>query len=181
MNITENIIIKGILNDPIFTIKTLNDNEIETLRVWKNNNKKYFFRKEDIEPFEQEKWYEDVKKNPNDHMFVIYCDTDPIGCMGMRLYYESIDLYNIILGDDRHKGKHVMSGALCALVVLSSFFYPNNPIIVRVLTSNPAIKWYEKNGFIITDTINDHVIMKFDSMIDERLFKLNIQAELTIK
>lgn len=161
-----------------FKLRSIIENDIEILRAWKNNHKQFFFYKNEITVEEQKAWFQALEKRPNDHMMIIQDDEKQIGCIGIRFLDGMADIYNVILGDKTYKGKHVMTNALYAVVSFSNLIYPNIPIIVKVLCDNPAINWYQKIGFQITETCEDYVVMNFyENKITNKLnFTINLTS-----
>jgi hypothetical protein len=163
-----------------FSLQTININDIEYLRQWKNEHKEFFFYKNEISKIEQENWFFELNKRLSDHIFIVYDNTSPVGCIGARLTESCVDIYNVILGNKIYKGKHVMKNALWAVVSLNSLLYFAKPNRVSVLKNNPAINWYEKIGFKIINNFQDYVLMEFqDSIIDTKYnFNINISLPL---
>ncbi|MBG0764705.1 MAG: GNAT family N-acetyltransferase, partial [Tissierellales bacterium] len=123
-------------------MRSVEEKDAETLRNWKNEHKEHFFFKKEISKDDQLIWFKTFHERLNDFMFIIEDKNQPIGCIGARLYQESIDIYNVILGDKKYKGKHVMKNALWATVSFSNLIYYSKPVRVKVLTTNPAREWY---------------------------------------
>ena len=159
-----------------FTLRTINANDAEILRIWKNEHKDFFFYKKEISAEEQLVWYKSLQEREEDYMFIVEDGQKPIGCIGSRLFNEFIDVYNVILGDKNYKGMHVMKNALWAVVAFSTLIFAGRPIRVQVLKTNPAIRWYEKIGFTTIEFSDDHVVMqlKNDSINVNYDFNINI-------
>lgn len=120
--------------------------DLESLRDWKNANRKYFFHQEVITGKDQAAWWTGYLARPNDFMFMVEHEQRPVGCLGYRTLDDSIDVYNVILGDHESHKKGIMSWAiqtLCSYLLAEG----HTTIGVRVLRTNPAVQWYEKNGF----------------------------------
>ncbi len=166
-----------ICNDRYF-LRTVEMDDAESLRIWKNEHKEFFFQKKEITPDEQAKWISSLNDREHDHMFVVMDNDKRIGCIGARLYNNAVDIYNVILGDKQYKGQHVMKNALWAMSSLCSLIYPGKQQIVRVLLNNPAIMWYQKIGFKTVETIEDHVIMQFDPLIISEKYDFSINISL---
>ena len=143
-------------------LETAGIGDIEQLRVWKNENRQYFFNKNIISGNEQAKWFDDFLITEDDYIFMIKCGDLSIGCIGFRLLNGVMDVYNVILGNRQYLSKGIMS---FALALMCSFILDNydNDITVRVLLDNPARKWYEKNGFLKICKKEDHVFMKLET------------------
>ena len=152
-------------NPTPFLLRSIDVDDIELLRGWKNEHRQYFFYKEIILEEQQRAWYSRWAIEPNDHMFMVEIDGRPIGCVGVRLFEGTADVYNVILGDKSFGKTGIMSEALCATVGVAQFLYPEVPVCVRVLTVNPAIGWYEKNGFVRSAENGDHVTMNWERPI----------------
>jgi ribosomal protein S18 acetylase RimI-like enzyme len=129
--------------------------DIELLRKWKNKNRKYFFYKQIITKKQQLKWFKDYSDRIDDYIFIVMYGDLRVGCIGFRLIDDVIDIYNVILGDIHFKSKGIMSQALN----LMYGFMPDKDITVKILTDNPAIKWYEKNGFFKINENKDYILM----------------------
>ena len=166
--------------DQKFTLRTIDLNDAEVLRLWKNDHKEFFFCKLEISHEDQKSWIKSLSERKDDHMFIIMHREKPIGCIGVRLYQEFADIYNVILGDKEYRGKHLMTNALKSVVSLCTLIFDNKPVRVRVLRTNPAIKWYEKIGFNIIDYYDDHVVMQYrtESINEKYDFDLNITLPL---
>lgn len=146
-----------------YLLRTIGNCDLEILRMWKNEHKEYFFYKVDITQEEQLIWFTNLNERMHDYMFIIEDQGMGIGCIGARKDQECIDIYNVILGDKNYKGQHIMTNALWAVVAFCNLIFRENPVRVRVLRNNPAIKWYEKIGFDIIDYFEDHVVMQFSN------------------
>jgi RimJ/RimL family protein N-acetyltransferase len=163
-----------------YILRTASKRDAEILRQWKNDHREFFFYKQEISKEEQEKWIDSLENRENDHMFIIMDDNKPVGSVGTRLYQEFVDIYNVILGDKSYKGKHVMTDAVWATVAFSNLVFVNKPVRVRVLRTNPAIKWYEKIGFNTIDYFDDHIFMQFRNQDIKTRFDFNIDITLPI-
>ena len=109
----------------------------------------------------QEKWVREYWEREDDYMFIVQYLREAIGCMGYRLINGKIDIYNVILGKPESGGKGIMSQAIrlmCSHILLSS----TNVIGLKVLRSNPALKWYLRNGFKEILTNEDFLDLEFD-------------------
>ena len=175
-----NIKIKAMICNERFILRSIEPSDAETLRIWKNQHKEYFFHKHDITINEQQSWIAALNERVNDHMFIVMDDQKPVGCIGARLYKDFVDVYNVILGDKDYMGQHIMTNALWSVVAFSNLIYSNRSVIVRVLRNNSAIKWYEKIGFSIINYFDDHVIMQFRNMYLSEKYDFNIEVTLPI-
>lgn len=140
------------LSDPRYPeiyLRIINETDISLLRTWKNNNKEYFFLKEDITSEQQEKWFQDYLSRNHDYMFVILYNGYYAGCIGFRLLLaeKCVDLYNLIIVPELQK-KGIMSSSLKLIIkeIKKKYIVP---IKTKVLKINSALEWYKKNDFII--------------------------------
>ncbi len=62
------------------SIIPINKSHLSKLRLWKNQNKNYFFHKDLITKEDQTKWYKLFKSRKNDYMFVIINNNSLVGC-----------------------------------------------------------------------------------------------------
>lgn len=146
----------------LIKIREININDLENLRKWKNLNKNYFFHKEDITQTQQTLWFEKFLKDPNNHMYIVEYNEQPVGCMGFRKLVEEVDAYNIIKGEG-NLPKGSMSYAFQSMLNLAMKYY-DLPIRLRVLKNNPAVSWYLKNQFVILSEENDFFLMKYNKL-----------------
>jgi ribosomal protein S18 acetylase RimI-like enzyme len=149
-------------------LRTIGRDDIEDLRTWKNENKNSFFLNQDITPAQQEKWYGAFSAREHDHMFVVEQLAENkwtrIGCMGFRKLDEEgcADAYNIIRAVKIEPASFTMSEAFLGMLAYATSLYPDLPIRVKVLTQNPAVSWYQKNGFTIIGTMTHYYLMELN-------------------
>jgi hypothetical protein len=141
--------------------------DIEYLRELKNSHREYFFHKLEISHQQQFEWFAEYQSRLNDFMFIVSLNNVRLGCMGIRLRDNAWDVYNVILGDQRYKGAGWMGRAFQAMLSFSIGIH-QAPIGLSVLKNNPAIWWYEKNGFKVASEFSDHFMMLFDSSLVRR-------------
>jgi RimJ/RimL family protein N-acetyltransferase len=145
-------------------LRTINENDLELLRVWKNDNREYFFYKNIINPEEQVLWFKGYKNRKNDYILVILYEDNLIGCAGYRLIEDNqIDLYNIILSNKEFGGRGIMGESIR---LLCSYILDNfaGEISLKVLAGNlKAIKWYNDNGFVELYDKENYTFMKLDT------------------
>ena len=135
--------------------------DIEYLRLLKNAHSEFFFHKQEIAQDQQEAWFLSYQSRMNDFMFIVWLNGARIGCMGIRLIDNKWDVYNVILGDYDHKGAGLMGRSFQAMLTFARYIR-DTPIGLSVLKNNPAIWWYQKNGFKIDSDFLDHFVMSFD-------------------
>jgi Acetyltransferase (GNAT) domain len=148
-----------------FSLRSITEADLEDLRIWKNQNKQFFFYQSDITLEQQKKWFEGFQNRPMDYMFVVEqtSDSQTVGCMGFRLLKEenTVDVYNIMRGKESDNKAFSMSDAFQTMIsfilTISSL-----PISCKVLCENPALKWYSLNYFESSEIIDDYVLMKLN-------------------
>jgi RimJ/RimL family protein N-acetyltransferase len=142
-------------------LRSIAASDIETLRNWKNGQRLFFFDKAIITSERQREWFAGFQSRPDDYMFIVQAREVDIGCMGIRNLGALWDVYNVILGAQDHGGKGYMSEAL---ILMLNFAYHRspNPVQLSVLKENPAVRWYEKNGFTAIQEAADHYVMAHD-------------------
>lgn len=154
--------------NPDFRLRSIESGDIDDLREWKNRNKASFFLKEEITPEQQRVWYNHFCHRAGDHMFVVEQRTDrgweKIGCMGFRrLPGEGcVDAYNIIRSHRIEPASFGMGDPFRAMLAYAARLNDDLPIRCKVLIENPAIAWYERNGFSQIDEKEDHVVLELD-------------------
>jgi ribosomal protein S18 acetylase RimI-like enzyme len=142
-------------------LKSVSEEDLENLRIWKNKNKEFFFHKEDITTSQQKLWYESFIQRPYDLLFMTVLDGKTFGCMGIRLLDGYWDVYNVILGIPLFSKQGLMGKAFFELLCYS-MWVKRFPITLHVLKRNPAVGWYQKQGFSILEEHSDYFVMKFE-------------------
>jgi RimJ/RimL family protein N-acetyltransferase len=101
-------------------------------------------------------WYRYVYVNdPRDHMYFVMQDHSPVGTIAAILGKEGTEISRVLLGDKGRAQQGVMSEALSLLRDI----YPG-PYWLRVKPGNSsAIRFYQKNGFILTGKTDDALVM----------------------
>lgn len=149
---------------PDVTLCSIGETHIERLRKWKNKHRKAFFFRETISPQVQREWFQGYLERSDDYMFVVQFRGMTIGCMGFRYVDGEVDIYNVILGIPAMGKRGIMGQALCMLCNYAHREY-RSTISVKVLSDNPAIAWYERNGFKEVATFQspmDHIRMELE-------------------
>ena len=59
-----------------------NENDLENLRQWKNEQREFFFHKDIITIEQQCAWFAKFKARKHDYMFIVDLNGKAIGCMG---------------------------------------------------------------------------------------------------
>ena len=125
--------------------------DLEHLRQWKNEQKQFFFHQEEITANQQGQWYELFKTRPYDLMLMTKYEQQVFGCMGIRWQENHWDIYNVILGLQEYGGRGLMGLAFSAMLDFAGALKAA-PITLQVRKKNPAVTWYQKQGFEITET-----------------------------
>ncbi len=127
-------------------LKPLTRNLLETLRIWRNQNRKYFIWQGIVTTTMQNKWWEKYKQNPTEKAYVIYYRGKPVGTLSTIYKRKEIELGRVMLGEKRYARRGVMSSAINK--ALSKF--KNTRVYIKVLNNNhSAISFYKKNHFKI--------------------------------
>ena len=147
------------------TLGLISKEDLEFLRIWKNNHKEVFFYQKEISKQAQKKWYSGYlgrNLNNEDFMYIVNYKGNDVGCIGYRIIDNQIDIYNVILGDDRFKGKHLITQAIKQLCQFLHLSYNFN-ITAKVLINNyKALKWYLDNGWIDISTFDNYILLKWE-------------------
>lgn len=165
---SEQIFLSNTNRSTELALRTANLDDQDNLRNWKNKNRQYFSNQALIPPEQQTDWFHGYSMRQHDYMFMVALHGKAIGCMGVRILEEKWDIYNVILGEPAAGGKGYMSRALQLMLV---FAYRTRPCAaqLKVLKSNPAVGWYEKNRFAVVSDAGDHYLMRHDRAADSEL------------
>lgn len=160
MNSKQKIIIEDVTND--VKLRSIDYDDIEFIRKIKNHNRKSFFYQEIISKEQQIQWFNKYLEREKDWIFVVSEAKDlsnaSIGCVGFRMKKNIIDIYNVIRGKESLHGVSMMD----AMKLMVSYIKNNFScrINCEVLKSNPAVDWYKKCGFVITNEYNRYLDME---------------------
>lgn len=130
------------------------------LREWKNAQREFFFFTDEITDVMQNRWLDAYLDRPDDYMFIVEREGRAVGCLGLRFEGGSGDIYNVILGDQSLRGAGVMSLALRVLVSFGRAL--SEDIGLKVLKSNPAVSFYDKNGLAHVAEHDNYYEMRVD-------------------
>jgi len=150
------------LEDNSLIIRAAEENDLENLRQWKNEQREFFFHIEMITPDQQRAWFAKFQARNHDYMFIVDLNGKAIGCMGIRLLDEAWDIYNVILGLPAYGKKGYMGKAFQAILAYAQSVN-KRPITLQVLKGNPAVAWYKKNGFVVTAEHADYYSLVYQS------------------
>lgn len=158
----ENMTITIATEFDFLTLRAASEIDLEYLRQWKNDQREFFFHKDIITPEQQHIWFTKFQARNHDYMFIVDQKGKSIGCMGIRLIDEAWDIYNVILGLPEYGKKGYMGKALQAMLTYSKAV-SNFPITLQVLKANPAVTWYQKNGFVVAAEQADHYSLVYQT------------------
>lgn len=154
---------------PALVLRSASQSNLEYLRKWKNEQKQFFFHQEEITADQQEQWFGSFKQRPHDLMLMTEYNQQIFGCMGIRWQENHWDIYNVILGLQEFGGRGLMGLAFAALLDLAGSL-KFAPISLQVLKHNPAVKWYQKQGFEIAETHDLFYFMIFQPQQTKRAY-----------
>ena len=144
--------------------------DMEIIREWKNREQEYFFSKKIITQSEQENWYALYKQRKYDFMLMTVFERRSFGCMGIRWKLTQQaghwDIYNVILGLSEYGGRGLMGHAFASLLNYA-IKLKSAPITLQVLKRNPAVRWYQRNGFVVSSTHCEYFSMMYQPNISK--------------
>lgn len=140
-------------------LRSIETQDLEFLRVLKNDNRKSFFFQDLISPEMQTRWFEGYRQRALDFMFVVEFEGRRCGSMGFRIKDGVADCYNII-GSPDCAGRGVMRRAMVRLCEYVAETHTTN-ITLSVLKENPAVGWYKKCGFLLESEGADFFKMRY--------------------
>lgn len=146
--------------EPSIRLRTINRDDIEDLRAWKNAAKAGFFFQGEINDLMQKAWFAGYLERTDDYMFVVERDGKKAGCLGFRLEKGAADIYNVIAAPGEG-GRGTMTAAmklLCSYIAN----HHTKQIGCLVLKGNAARGFYERCGFKITGEGKGHDILTLD-------------------
>ncbi len=139
-----------------FWVRSIEEEDIELLRIWKNYYRDLFFFKDIITEDMQKDWFNSYLQREHDFMLIILNKNKKMGCLGFRRLDDRVDLYNLIIGQQKNNGNGYMTNALDLVCEEIKKRYQDMPIMVSVLRQNPALQWYFRRGFAVTMEYPDY-------------------------
>jgi RimJ/RimL family protein N-acetyltransferase len=144
-----------------FHLRAIGPGDLELLRVWKNLHRRSFFHQDIISPQAQEAWFAGYLTRPQDWMFLVKAEGRPGGVLGWREWQGRADIYNVMRGETAWGGRGLMSRAL-GLMLSHLLAEGRDDIVARVVKGNPALAWYQHNGFVLEQDRDDHLLVRLD-------------------
>lgn len=144
-----------------FTVNPISEEDIEILRIWKNNHRHRFFYSKEITADQQRDWFKKYKLDHNQQIFICKKEAKSIVCVGFKkISTNEVDLFNLICGDPSYLGKgfvrsfyHVVEACLIEQGITL--------ISLKVLNDNHhAHQWYQKQGFQNISSDEDSLMMQ---------------------
>lgn len=138
----------------------LSEHMLETLRLWRNENRFYFINQEIITPNMQKKWFAQYQKNPNDTVYIVYFESKSVGVISVVKIGDAIKIGRLMLGDKSYKKRGIMGEALEKIITKNK----DKKIFLEVLKNNSiAISFYRKNKFKVVEEKDKSLVMeRFD-------------------
>lgn len=152
--------------DKTIILNSIQRDNIEKIRIWKNENKNSFFYKKDISQPEQLAWFKKYIKTADDCIFIIKYLTETVGCIGFRKIENDIDIYNVMLGENKYKSSGIMSKSLKLLCSYLISIYGCS-ISAKVIKDNAALNWYLKNNFSISIEEQDYFLITLNNKFEK--------------
>jgi ribosomal protein S18 acetylase RimI-like enzyme len=138
--------------------------DAESMRVWKNANKQFFFHKEDISPEQQRAWFAQYLLRKDDHNYIAEEQNgdafEAVGVLACRTLDGALDVYNVMRGH-RTAAQLLNMGEALGLLCEEARRSYGLPITCKVLADNPAMAWYERNGFTPVGKGDDYVLLRY--------------------
>jgi RimJ/RimL family protein N-acetyltransferase len=129
-------------------VRTVQPGDLETLRVWKNDNRYAFHYQAIITPEQQTRWFAAFAEDRHQQLFVTEIDGELVACVGFRRKSPTrVELFNLICGQEAYRGRGMMTRFFELMqAALADKGYTE--IELEVLKSNPrAAAWYAGRGF----------------------------------
>ncbi len=142
---------------PKVTLKPLTKEFTETLRQWRNENRRFFTNQKTITKKMQQKWYNKYKKDSNDTIYIVFYEGEPVGALATIKKGKDIEIGRVMLGKKEYAKQGIMGKSLENAMSK----YKNRRIFLEVLKNNEvAINFYKKHKFKITGEKNNCYIMQ---------------------
>ncbi len=154
-------------HQPQMRLRLAVESDRELLRAWKNTHKTSFFHQQEITVDQQRAWFSSYLERLHDHVYMVeeraHDAWTPVGTVACRLLDAgqdpaTVDLYNIMRGRRTDAGIAEIGAAILLLCDVAAQHYAE-PLTCKVLRDNPARSWYERLGFVVTQSRDDHYLL----------------------
>ena len=142
-------------------IRQLKNDDLESLRIWRNNpDNTHFLRKIPYITQEmQTAWYKNYLNDETELIFSIEEIENIHGLVGSLALYnienKETEVGKILVGDPNAHGLDVCANSLKAICQIAKAELALNRIYLHVYADNiPAVKAYEKAGFVVDEEHN---------------------------
>ena len=138
--------------------ESIDANDLEPLRRWKNVNLHRFFHREEITPEGQSERHSSYRMRPDDWMFLIRSRKGVAGRVVCRSVDGAADSYKVLRKPALNRRSTANS---LALDLMTNYIEETHqvPIRARVLTDNPAHRWARARSFrIISQGVNNGLV-----------------------
>jgi hypothetical protein len=149
-----------------FRLRLAARDDRENLRVWKNQNRQFYFNKKEITTEQQAAWFDGYLARADDHVYLVEEEEShswkTVGVVAARFLADedTVDLYNIMRGLRTTADRTNMGEALQTLCRAAALAY-QQPITCKVLSDNPALGWYAHIGFVQVADRGDHKLLRY--------------------
>jgi len=162
------------------SLREITENDTSLILKWRNSEfvRNNFVVREEFTEQGQQKWFNDVVTKGKAIQYIILCDNTPIG----SVYIRDIDNvhkngeFGIFIGEKDFIGKGLSFFATKEIVKIAFEKLKLHRVYLRVFPDNiPAIKTYEKAGFVKEGILKDTVFV--DGEFRDMLLMANVNYE----
>lgn len=162
------------------TISPISENDIEFLRVWRNNadNTKFLRKIPYITSEMQKEWFAKYLENKDEIFFSIIENNILNRCVGSAALYDftenSAEFGKFLIGDSEAHGKNVGYHTMIAILSIAFEELRLKNVTLTVYSANKrALHIYEKVGFQVSNIHFRNNMEEYTMIIDhERFYKL---------
>lgn len=139
------------------SLEELNEDRLERVRIWRNNNRKHFINAAVISKAEHLVWFRSLPIRLT-KFYIVKLNQIDIGTISVSQINDfEIEIGNVLVGERRFARKGIIGEALEQIIDR----FPEKTFILHVLKKNlSAIKFYKKHRFYVYSEKGRLVTMK---------------------
>ncbi|MFI5346132.1 MAG: GNAT family N-acetyltransferase [Elusimicrobiota bacterium] len=148
------------LKAPGVVLTSVAKEDVEELRLWKNEARATFFYKKEISQEEQENWYRGYLTRDDDQLFSVQRDGRRAGFIGVRMKSNDTEVYAVI-ARPQPEGRRLLGPAL-RLAATYAAAGGVARVFCRILKDDSIRDWFIAEGFRVAAEKADHVELEPD-------------------
>lgn len=134
-------------------LREITEQDLEKVRVLRNENREWFFNSAYLTAEQQQNWYR--TKPDTFRLYVIEEDGEIVGTIGLKEFQDEIEVGNLTMAES-YRGKGLMKKAIQQLTADGRQYFAN------ILPHNAnSLRVFERAGFSLRSSSADMIVVSF--------------------